>query len=269
MPRAWSCLLIAGLGLSGACWAQMPCLEAERQKNLGVAYLEQEQPAEAAAAFRRVVALAPEEPLGYANLGLSFVRAGQADSALVWLQRARDQAPGNVEVLVLTAEVYLWAGDASSAGRVARQALEVDPDSRLSLYAAYRSAAVRRGSPESLAAAALYMSRLARLAPENLVVAMKYSRQCGESGDIALAESAVAHLKPMVSDLPLPLEMLSRVEAAIADSNAAAVRRSIAVLENVLRPSPRYRQSLWELQSPVSGGVPLLEFPPSFHAAGA
>ena len=76
-----------------AVWGQAPYLEAERQKNLGVAYLEEEKPKDAARTFRQVIDLVPEEALGYANLGLSYLRMGKADSASFWMDRARRLEP--------------------------------------------------------------------------------------------------------------------------------------------------------------------------------
>ena len=76
--------LAAGNG--GVVWgmsSQLPHLEAERHKNLGVAYLEQEQPKEAARAFRQVVALVPDEALGTANLG---------SRTCVWVRPTRRQS---------------------------------------------------------------------------------------------------------------------------------------------------------------------------------
>ena len=71
MIRRISRVLVYGVGLWLAvapAHSQLPALDAERAKNLGIAYLEQEKPREAARRFREVTRLLPDEPLGYANL---------------------------------------------------------------------------------------------------------------------------------------------------------------------------------------------------------
>src|SRR5213080_3864939 len=54
----------------------------------GLAYLQQQQLPRAEAEFHKVVALAPEQALGYADLGLVYLREGRTREAEVELQRA-------------------------------------------------------------------------------------------------------------------------------------------------------------------------------------
>src|SRR3989441_13314839 len=51
-------------------------------RTLGLAYLRGEQLAQAETAFRKIVALAPDQALGYANLGLVHLRPGRYGPAL-------------------------------------------------------------------------------------------------------------------------------------------------------------------------------------------
>ena len=50
-------------------------------RTLGLAYLEENLLKEAEAEFRKVLVMAPQEALGYANLGLVFLRKGQYPEA--------------------------------------------------------------------------------------------------------------------------------------------------------------------------------------------
>ena len=245
-------------------WAQLSHLEAERQKNFGVAYLEQEQPKEAASAFARVIASAPEEALGYANLGLAYLRMGQADSAAFWLERARQREAEHVGVLLLVAEVQQWEGDRTGAMATLGQALRVRPQDRVACYALYRAAVAQKGDAGALAVAAREMDRLFGLAPRNLAVAVKYARFQAEQGNPEGAARGLEALRPAVLDMAMPRRVLDGVEKALAAGDAQGIRRGLTVLENVLRPTPRYKQALGEVQQPVVG-LPLVRFSRSFY----
>jgi tetratricopeptide (TPR) repeat protein len=50
-------------------------------RTLGLAYLEENRLTEAEAQFTRLTELAPDEPLGFANLGLVHLRQGNYEAA--------------------------------------------------------------------------------------------------------------------------------------------------------------------------------------------
>ena len=245
--------------------ARAPHLEAERQKNFGVAYLEQELPSDAVLAFKRVVELVPQEALGYANLGLSYLRMSQADSAMLWLEQARQRDPDDVEVLLLIAEVHLWKGNWNAVMETAREALKRRPDSKFARYFLYRAGSAQRGNPAAQEIAAQEIGRLFDMAPHNPVVAAKYSRVRAALSDWEGVARAVEVLRPMASDVAAARRALGMIDKALAVEDARGTRRGLTILENVLRPTPRHKQALEELQAPVAG-LPIMRFRPSFFA---
>src|SRR2546426_12023519 len=60
-------------------------------RTLGLAYLQKNQLAQAETSFRRIVALAPDQALGYANLGLVQLRQGRHREAETAILRAAAQ----------------------------------------------------------------------------------------------------------------------------------------------------------------------------------
>src|SRR2546426_3707905 len=60
-------------------------------RTLGLAYLQKNQLAQAETSFRRIVALAPDQALGYANLGLVQLRQGRYREAETAILRAAAQ----------------------------------------------------------------------------------------------------------------------------------------------------------------------------------
>src|SRR4029079_8783282 len=68
-------------------------------RDLGVAQVENERPAEAEETFRARVQLAPEDPLGYAALAVAALRQQHYDAALAQVDLALGKAPGRADPL--------------------------------------------------------------------------------------------------------------------------------------------------------------------------
>jgi Tfp pilus assembly protein PilF len=90
-------------------------------QSLGLGYLETGQLQEAEAQFKRVIALAPNEPLGYANLGLTYMRASRFSDAERQLNRAREMDPASPDIGLMAAKLYSVTGRAAQAPRFAAQ----------------------------------------------------------------------------------------------------------------------------------------------------
>ena len=75
-------------------------------RTVGLDDLQRGRLADAEREFRKVIALAPRDPLGYANLGLTYLRAGRYGDAEPQLQRARRLDTANVDVALSLAKLY-------------------------------------------------------------------------------------------------------------------------------------------------------------------
>src|SRR5947207_1053927 len=86
--------LVVAMVLLLACRGREPAAGLERDaailtaRTLGLAYLRSQQFAQAETAFAKIVALAPDQALGYANLGLVHLRLGRYDVAEREIRRA-------------------------------------------------------------------------------------------------------------------------------------------------------------------------------------
>src|SRR5690606_23415534 len=74
--QAAALMLMVGCGEE-----ELPVQELITLRNQGLLELERGQLPEAEARFARLVAAAPNEPLGHANLGLTLLRAGRLEEA--------------------------------------------------------------------------------------------------------------------------------------------------------------------------------------------
>src|SRR5881296_1018764 len=79
-------------------------------RTLGLAYLRSEQLAQAETAFRKIVALAPDQALGFANLGLVQLRQGRYDEAEREIRRAAALDTASDDIALTLAKVYELTG---------------------------------------------------------------------------------------------------------------------------------------------------------------
>jgi len=154
------------LGLNDLQFGQLP--EAERQ-------------------FKRVVELAPDDPLGYANLGLTYLRGARYREAEAQLRRARRLNSTSADIGLIAAKLYALTGRSAEA----RATLEkLRPDARV-LYALAELDAQDADS----GASGRYQNRLRQvltMAPGNLAVRLKLTDALVRRGE---ADSAIRHLE--------------------------------------------------------------------------
>src|SRR5205823_3882987 len=107
----------------------------------GLAYLQQQQLPRAEAEFQKVVALAPDQALGYADLGLVYLREGRLREAEAQLRRAAALDSSNNEIVLMLAEVYRLSGREAEARHELDRVLHSDSTDIRALYALARLAA--------------------------------------------------------------------------------------------------------------------------------
>ena len=125
--------------------------------------------------------------------------------------------------------------------------------------------AVQRGVSPSTQNQAL--SALARLRPENLVVLLKEGQRAVRAADRAGATRAFLRVREILGQAPPPAQTsLEQVLKALEANELEAARGPAVRLENVLKVTQLYQQSLREL-SPGIQGLPVERFadepPPS------
>ncbi len=164
--------------------------------SLGLNDLQIGQLSEAEQQFKKVVQLAPDDPLGYANLGLTYLRGARYREAETQLNRARRMNSTSPEIALIAAKLYALTGRMDDA----REILEkLRPDARV-VYALgeLEAAAADSGARER------YERRLREvltLAPGNLAVRLKLVDALMRRG---AADSAMRHLEDVRRLRPEP-----------------------------------------------------------------
>jgi tetratricopeptide (TPR) repeat protein len=237
----------------------------------GLAALENEQPADAEVAYRALAERLPGDPLPWANLAVAQLRQQKTDEATASIAKALEVAPEGSEVAgrlhAIRGAILDWTGDPEAALGAYRQAAELAPRDPEVLYSLYRQA-VSLGQEEVAAEA---LGRLAEVRPDNFVVLVERGKQAVQEGDRAAATAVFLRIRDLLWQAP-PVAgtalggVLEALEGGEAPGEVQSARVPAARLENVLKITPMYRESLRELSSGIQA-VPLARFttagPPS------
>lgn len=209
--------------------------------------------------FDRVVALVPQEPAGWADLGLLLLRQQDLDQGAQDLNRAAALAPKSPEIQRLLALAESRRGNLAEAIRHWQTALELDPGD---IEAAYALAldTERQGRPENDAEAERILAKLLAR-KENLAARVEYVRLAAKRGDQGTLKSADAPLtEASRAWSPAAQEQLKALLASATENPKAAAMR-VAFLKNVLLREPSYRSALAEVSTPREEvGRPVMRF---------
>jgi tetratricopeptide (TPR) repeat protein len=101
-------------------------LEAVAAFHVSLAAMQTSQEVLARERLERLTQLVPDEPAGWANLGLIFLRQQQVDEAIQRITRASELAPDNPSIQSLLALAETQRGNSDAAIRHWRRARDLD-----------------------------------------------------------------------------------------------------------------------------------------------
>ncbi|MFI5197239.1 MAG: FG-GAP-like repeat-containing protein [Thermoanaerobaculia bacterium] len=229
-------------------------------RNVGLAQLEEDRPKDARATFAKLADAVPGDALPLANGAIAALREKELPGAEALL--------GKAFALGERADLYAIRAvleNERNRPAVARAALEkasaLDPRDLESRWRFARS--VETDPSASLAERAARRARLGEIvarSPSNLPARLKLLVLEGEAGDGAALSKGLAELDPLVSDGDARArQFLSEARTLAAAGNLKGATVKARVLENVLRVTPRYQQSLGEVFMPLIG-LPVQSF---------
>jgi Tfp pilus assembly protein PilF len=233
---------------------------------LGLSYLQRDQLPEAETSFKKLIELAPDDPLGYASLGLTYLEAGKYDEAEKQLRRARELDPTNSETGLALAKLYSLRGRAAESRTLLEQ---LRRDSTGNARVLYALAELEAQSGDSVARAG-YQNRLRdvlAVAPANLAVRLKLTDSFVRSGH---ADSAVQQLEEVRRIPPQPpKEARAYLDSTIQFLRAGKLAESRTTLGRfigLMEVTAPYQASLEDVkwtQGPIPGR-PVLTFAPKY-----
>ena len=158
MPNRFSILILLLAALATACSSRRgsePSPEVYREAvtafYVGVSAMQTSQEVLAREKLDRVVALVPQEPAGWADLGLLLLRQQDLEQGAQQLARAASLAPDIAEIQKLQALAESRRGNLPEALAHWQRALALDPSDRQAAYALALDTE-REGGPENDAA---------------------------------------------------------------------------------------------------------------------
>lgn len=236
-------------------------------RDRGLGHLENEKPEQAELAFRALLALLPNAPLPRVNLAIALLRQQQLEQAKQILQPLLKGQPSARSVL-LAGLIEQQAGDMQQALILFAQAFSLDPSDSEVVHTAFNLASQMRGD----AAAALAQSslnQLVQLRPDNPWIVLKRLQRALEEGDREAATTAYLRLRELAWRFDqAATAMLEGLGEQLKDAQLGAARGDTLRLENLLRATDLYRESLRELRVGIVG-VPIHRFTDEANSAGA
>jgi len=229
-------------------------------RDLGLAQLENDQPAKAEETFTRLAALRPDDALPWADLGIARLRQQKVDAAIEAFDRGLRAAPKRPELLGLRALGLEWKGARQQALATARNAAAEAPDDIGLQFQLLRESEGLSGTTADEARRDA-LGRLARLRPENLVVLLRRAAMALEMNDRAVATASLLRVRELIWQAPAAAPpILSRCLTGLEADDLSGVEVPLAQLTNVLRPTPMFRESMKELDFGGAVGRPLRRF---------
>ncbi len=169
-------------------------------------------------------------------LARAYQRAGKDDQAKAWLERARQSAPTNPEVLRAVAAFYRDSGDYATALKILQKVPGNDPNTLAELAYSYQLAGQKRNAADT------YL-KAARAAPNQVEIQLNAAQALVGAGDFDQAGKLLDHAATLNPDHYRLHAIRGQMDAlehadddAIREYEAALARLPSNVPEGVLYP---------------------------------
>lgn len=255
-------LLLAGCGKS-ADVAPETARRMIKHRNLGLAYLEEGQHRDAAHEFQKLVEIAPDEPLGYANLGLTYLRmAGELGQAEERLQEALKLVPDDPDISLLLAKVYELTDREPQAVSTLETALKKHPSHVRTLYqlALYYD---KTQNPKAQERATDCLAQVVIALPANVAARLRLIKLHLQSGKAGDAVQQMETIRQILPKLPQGSgEIFRKALELMRNGDTEQAFTPALMFHNLMKPTSFYQASLTELRGtggPIAG-APIYRF---------
>ena len=225
-----------------------------------MAYLEENKLDEAEKEFLKLIDLAPDEALGYANLGLVYLRKADYEKAEKYLKEAIDVEDKDPGTRLILAKVYEFTDREEQALEVLEENLKLDPENLKTLYSLAEYYAKKQDETGKTKHEA-YLRQLVDMSPENIVPRLQLTETLIDEGK---SDAALAQLEEIPRLYPdFPEEAKSFYENAVSllrTGKSAEAQTPMRIFHNFFKVSSIYQSGIQELKGPGGElvGIPLI-----------
>ncbi len=219
---------------------------------LGLAGLQSGEDVRAHEYLTRSTQIAPDEPAGWADLGILQVRQQQFDAAFQSVDKARSLAPSDSRIEELLGVIENRRGKLPEASADLKKAISLDPHNPKAIYALAEQTE-QSGGPENLADTQQLLEQILSQQPANSAVLLEDLRVAAKRGETAEAQRAFKALQPLSVKWPdAARQQFDRVGQALNAPNIRAAAIQVQFLRNVLLRVPTYRENLDQIKTPAT-----------------
>jgi tetratricopeptide (TPR) repeat protein len=244
--------LVAGLLLLPGCASKGRPIEVppERYQQMvsafytGTVALQVNDQERAGTELQRATEIVPEEPAAWANLALRHMGTGNAQEATKALEKALANAGSNSRLELLAGLLASRQGRPQEALPHLRRAIKLDPNN-LRARKALIQELERQGGPDAERQMAEQVDAIRNYQPDNLWALIEATRIAAREGNAENLRARFAALKAHARIWPAEdRKYLTELETAVNSGDMRAVGTRAALLGNVLKRTPAYRQSM-------------------------
>ncbi|KAA0254375.1 MAG: hypothetical protein EDX89_10280 [Acidobacteria bacterium] len=271
LPVSFAALLLAVPAAAAPAPAPIPPEKASKilsARNLGLAQLEEGKNRDARRSFERLAELVPDDPLPYANAAVAALRDNDFAAADTLLGKATKAGGERSDLLAIRAAIEDARNRPEEARAALARAAAVNPRDLESRWRFVRSVeALPQPAPALKEARRKALAEIVAVSPSNLPSRLKLLLHDLEAGSAAEAGANLAEVASILADADAKTKrFLGESQEAFRKGDFKTAGLKARVLENLLRVTPQYQQSLAELFTNVVG-LPLDTLKPEVEAS--
>ncbi len=197
-----------------------------------------------------VASMYPEEPAAWANLGVYAMRQGNYELAADRLSKAREIAPGNADILFLSALLENNRGDIEQSIEYLREASEANP-SDLKIKYMLAKQLEREDDEGNISGIEKLLEDMLEQQPENQLLILDLIRLSAKQGDEEKTDDYLNELANFTDSWSEGARSQFRsVRESAEEGDLPALSIELALLRNELNVLPQFRVYVRELELP-------------------
>ncbi len=232
-------------------------------RNLGLAYIEEENFTEAINIFKNLIEIAPNEPLGYANLGLAYLNLDENyDLAEPLIKKAIDLDSDNPDLRNLLVLYHELINNDSLALEALKINISKFPNHIPTLYKLFQY--YRKNKKGNFNAQNQeYLIKIIQQIPNNIVAQLDYIDNLISDGKTSLALNQTRVVQQILPKLSNDAEnFLNVIINELESEKLDKAKISAIIFRNLVKPNKFYQTDIEELKGLIGplNGSPIVRF---------